>query len=78
MEVKGTTGDGSGVLLTHGGVRQAKEYPNVDLYIVCGVTFQEDGPCNVEAMGGKEEIHSPWEIAAGTPNPIGYEYFPSQ
>jgi len=78
VEVKGTTSDGSSVLLTHGEVRHAKEYPNVALYILRGLTLQEDSAGNVEAAGGKEEIHSPWDIATGTLNPIGYEYFPSQ
>ena len=78
VEVKGTTGDGSSVLLTHGEVRHAKEYPNVALYILCGVTLQEDGSGNVEAVGAKEKIYCPWDIATGTLNPIGYEYLPSQ
>ena len=78
VEVKGTTGDGSSVLLTHGEVRHAKDYPNVALYILCGLTLQEDGLGNVEAVGGKEKIHSPWDIATGTLNSIGYEYLPSQ
>ena len=78
VEVKGTTGDGSSVLLTHGEVRHAKDYPNVALYILCGLTLQEDGLGNVEAVGGKEKIYCPWDIATGTLNPIGYEYLPSQ
>ena len=51
---------------------------NVALYILCGLTLQEDKSGNVKAVGGKEEIHSPWDVGAGVLNPIGYEYFPSQ
>ena len=51
---------------------------NVALYILCGLTLQEDKSGNVKAVGGKEKIHNPWDIATGTLNPIGYEYFPSQ
>jgi hypothetical protein len=76
--VQGTTGDGSSVLLTHGEVRHAKAYPNIALYILCGLTLQDDGSGNVKAVGGKEEIYCPWDVAAGILNPIGYEYFPSQ
>ena len=78
VEVKGTTGDGSSVLLTHGEVKHAKAYPNIALYILCGLTLQEDGSGNVMAVDGKEKIHSPWDIATGILNPIGYEYLPSQ
>ena len=77
VEVKGTTGDGSSVLLTHGEVKHAKEYPKVDLFILYGLSIQEDSSGNVEASGGIVEIRSPWDIATGTLNPIGYEYFPS-
>ena len=78
VEVKGTTGDGSSVLLTPGEVRHAQGYPNVALYILYGLTLQPDGSGNVEALGGKVEIHSSWDIATGTLTPIGYEYLPSQ
>ena len=78
VEVKGTTGDGSSVLLTPNKVTHAREYPNVALYILCGLTLQDEGAGKVKAMGGREKIYNPWDITAGTLNPVGYEYFPSQ
>ena len=69
MEVKGTTGDGSSVLLTHGEVRHTKKYPDVAVYILCGLTLQEDGEGNVEIVSGNKEIHSLRDIAADTLNP---------
>ena len=77
VEVKGTTSDGSSVLLTHGEVRHARQYPKVALYILCGQTLQKDSSGNVEAVGGREKIIDPWDIDTGTLKPIQYEYFPS-
>jgi|GEM_PF-1868187 len=78
VEVKGTTSDGSSVLLTHGEVRHARQYHKVALYILCGQTLQKDSSGNVEAVGGREKIIDPWDIDTGTLNPTQYEYFPSQ
>jgi hypothetical protein len=76
VEVKGTTGDGSSVLLTHREVRHAREHSDVDLYILGGLTLEEDDSGDVRATGGQAKIHSPWDIAAGTLNPIAYKYSP--
>ena len=76
VEVKGTTGDGSSVLLTPNEVRHARQYPNVDLYVLSGLILQTDLLGNVDAVGGKQEIYSPWNIDSGTLNAIGYEYSP--
>ena len=76
VEVKGTTGDGSSVLLTPNEVRHARQYANVDLYVLSGLILQTDSLGNVDAVGGKQEIYSPWIIDSGTLNAIGYEYSP--
>ena len=76
VEVKGTTGDGSSVLLTPNEVRHARQYANVDLYVLSGLILQTDVLGNVDAVGGKQEIYSPWNINSGTLNAIGYEYSP--
>jgi len=76
VEVKGTTGDGSSVLLTRGEVIHAQEHPRVDLFIFFGLTVQQDGSGEPEILGGETVILSPWKIDTGKLSPIAYEYFP--
>ena len=77
VEVKGTTGDGSSVLLTPGEVKHNEQFPKADLFILHSLNVQEDGSGNVHVSGGTVIIYSPWNVHAGTLSPIGYEYFPS-
>lgn len=77
VEVKGTTGDGSAVLLTPGEVRHAREHhPDVCLMIVSGVQLGVDPTSGeVVASGGRLEVVDPWEIDVdGDLLPTGYEY----
>jgi len=76
VEVKGTTGDGSSVLLTPNEVKHARQYDNVDLYVLSDLILQTNTLGNVEAVGGKPKIYSPWNINTGTLNAIGYSYSP--
>ena len=76
VEVKGTTGDGSAVLLTPGEVRHAREqHPGVALMIVSEVEIVRDEQSEPTAHGGRLEVISPWEIDAdGELTPTGFEY----
>jgi hypothetical protein len=77
VEVKGTTSDGSSVLLTPGEVKHNEQFPKAGLFILHSLNVQEDGSGNVHVSGGTVTIYSPWDVHAGTLSPIGYEYFPS-
>ena len=77
VEVKGTTTDGSSVLLTHGEVSHAESCGNLALYILHGLTLQDDGSGDVEAVGGRSEVHNPWDIAKGTLSPLTYQHIPA-
>lgn len=76
IEVKGTTGDGSSVLLTPGEVVHARD-ANVKLMllIVSGIELiakQDEDPT---ASGGTLRIIDPWRIDEdGTLTPTGFEY----
>lgn len=76
VEVKGTTGDGSAVLLTPGEVHHARENADrVALYIVSGIRTEYDPVTDTAlATGGELRIILPWDISAGTLSPTGYEY----
>ena len=76
VEVKGTTLDGSHVLLTANEVEHARTfYPSVALAIVAGI-----GTINSEesriAYGGHLIIIEPWDINVGNLKPLTYVYHP--
>jgi Protein NO VEIN, C-terminal len=77
VEVKGTTGDGSSVLLTPGEVVHARvEHPNVALVVVSEIlltTNPETGEPVTD--GGSLEVVLPWEIdAQGELRATGFDY----
>lgn len=74
-EVKGTTGDGTAVLLTPGEITAARdEHPETGLLIVSGITLEGDGDDSV-ADGGTLVLISPWDPdAAGQLIPLGFRY----
>jgi hypothetical protein len=63
VEVKGTTGDGSSVLLTRNEVEHARcRHPNVALFVTAEV--QLDRSCNPpHAYGGRDLVLAPWDIS---------------
>jgi hypothetical protein len=70
VEVKGTTGDGSSVLLTPGEVKHAhKWFPQVDLFVVSHITLSEG-----VSSGGTVAIRSPWKPSSDDLFPTGYQY----
>jgi hypothetical protein len=75
VEVKGTTGDGSAVLLTPGEVVHARANANVALMVVSGIvlTVQDDNA--IVASGGNLRVVDPWAIDDdGDLAPTGYGY----
>ena len=76
MEVKGTRGNGSRVLLTRKEVEHARNYHPVALLIVKNIpsVHSDNGTCR--ASDGIVEPHDPWDIGQGDLVPIGYSYSP--
>lgn len=77
VEVKGTVGDGSAILLTPGEVKHAHEHhPDVRLMIVKEITLRVDEDSGEPvAEGGELLVLSPWEIDShGDLHPTGFEY----
>jgi hypothetical protein len=74
VEVKGTTTDGTEVILTPNEVRHAREYQHSALFVLSHVRVEraEDGA--VEATGGVRHLYDPWNLNDGTLAPIGYRY----
>lgn len=76
IEVKGTTGDGSSILLTPNEVRHARERSNVVLIVVSEIELVRSGDSGeVDARNGVVEVVSPWDVdAGGHLRPTGYEW----
>jgi hypothetical protein len=74
VEVKGTTTDGTEVILTPNEVQHAESYRSNALFILSDVKVgrAEDG--TVTATGGVRHLYDPWNISEGTLTPIGYRY----
>lgn len=71
VEVKGTTGDGSQVLLTRGEVMAARRYtPQTALYVVSKIELDANG----NTAGGDLHCLHPWAPAAAHLEPIGFVY----
>ena len=75
VEVKGTTGDGSAVLLTPNEVTAAGEHhPNTALVVVSEVVLDLTGEVP-QATGGTIRVIQPWHPdSAGDLHPIGFRY----
>ncbi len=76
VEVKGTTGDGSAVLLTPNEVELARaRHPDTALLIVSGVSLQRDADDGVVASGGALDELAPWHPDhGGELQPVGFRY----
>lgn len=74
VEVKGTTGSGEAVLLTHGEVKAQREaYPENCLVVVHSITLARGGDVPV-ASGGTLELVLPWYIEDQSLSPISYQH----
>ncbi|MQF98935.1 MAG: DUF3578 domain-containing protein [SAR202 cluster bacterium] len=76
VEVKGTTGDGSSVLLTKNEVTHAKYYDRTVLYIVYDLVLKRDESEDLYATDGKEKIYDPFDVESGFLEAIGFKYYP--
>ncbi|WP_418063826.1 MrcB family domain-containing protein [Pimelobacter simplex] len=76
VEVKGTTSDGSEVLLTRNEVLlHAREYPNNALAIVHSIQLHHhDDQASPSATGGHLIFESPWQLDPERLTPIAYRY----
>lgn len=73
VEVKGTTGAGSEVLLTPNEVDHARsEFPQVALVVVANIAVTKEGESL--ATGGDLTTFEPWQIDEGQLQPIGFNY----
>jgi hypothetical protein len=74
VEVKGTTTDGTEVVLTPNEVGHAREYPSTALFILSNIAIAraEDGA--ITATGGEQHLYDPWHIGDGTLTPLGFRY----
>jgi len=75
VEVKGTTSDGSDVLLTPNEVAHARDhYPRVALFVVSRITLTDLNDGTVAPSGGNVRVVWPWRIDDGALSPVGYAY----
>jgi len=74
VEVKGTTGDGSSVLLTPNEVLHARsKFPNVALFVLWGVMCDQSDPDAPVASAGTAVVFEPWNIDEHELVPVGFE-----
>jgi len=73
VEVKGTTSDGSVILLTSGEVVQARADGATALYVLSGIDVTENGG-TFTASGGEERVIANWEIVDSDLAPLAYRY----
>jgi len=75
IEVKGTTGEGLSVSLTHGEVRHIRDNPKSSaLVIVSGIVLEEQNG-NLQAQGGTITKHEdPWKLKDEYLSPTQYRY----
>lgn len=75
IEVKGSTGNGRSIILTHGEVSHIRENSrNSALVVVSGIVLGRSNG-TVEASGGEVTNHSdPWILESGNLHPTQYRY----
>jgi len=75
VEVKGTTSDGSEVLLTPNEVRHAQDkHPRVVLFVLAGIKVEGQTDDLPLASGGAIRLFEPWNIDLRNLTPPGYTY----
>ncbi|MCO6010046.1 DUF3883 domain-containing protein [Actinoallomurus purpureus] len=73
VEVKGTTGAPTSVELTANEVQHAREFPDVDLFVVSDITVTGIAP-DFSASGGTVTVLADWEPAEEDLRPTRFEY----
>jgi hypothetical protein len=75
VEVKGTTSEGSRILLTRNEVTHARRvFPRMALYILADVELTAIDEAIYRADAGTEIVRNPWDIRAGQLQPLAFEY----
>ena len=75
VEVKGTTSEGSRILLTRNEVTHARRvFPRVALYILADVKLTVADEAIYRADGGTEIVRNPWDIRPDRLQPLAFEY----
>jgi hypothetical protein len=75
VEVKGTTTDGSQVLLTRNEVEHARQHhPHTSLCVVANIRVGADSDGVVHISGGDLRIIQPWHVDDGVLTPLDYAY----
>lgn len=78
VEVKGTTSDGSSVLLTFNEVEHARaRFPYVALFVVAQIKVERDSDEGIIASGGTVHRYEPWRVDDGTLKAIGFIHWPT-
>jgi hypothetical protein len=74
VEVKGTTGGGTSVLLTTNEVEHARaQQPHVALFVVSEIQLRREPGSEPVASGGTVRILEPWDVRACELRPMAYE-----
>lgn len=74
VEVKGTTTDGTEVILTPNEVRHARGYPNTALFVLSNIIVERANDDTVTVTGGEQHLRDPWQIDDEALAPIGFRY----
>jgi hypothetical protein len=74
VEVKGTTTDGTEVILTPSEVRHARENEGTALFVLSNITVGRTEDGTVTAAGGQYHCYDPWHLDDGTLTPLGFRY----
>lgn len=75
IEVKGTAGDGSAIILTANEVDHARaHYPHVELFIVSDILVIVEQGDLLDTSGGNDTVYQRWDVDAGVLTPITYKY----
>jgi hypothetical protein len=78
VEVKGTTSDGSTVLLTPNEVEHARaSFPNVALFVVAQIRVTPRDAGEVTVQGGVASEYQRWRVDDGTLHAVGYSHSPA-
>jgi hypothetical protein len=78
VEVKGTTTDGTEVILTPNEVEHARTYRHTALFILSNISLDRAEDDAIVASGGVRHVFDPWTIEDGVLQPIGYRYQPQR
>lgn len=76
VEVKGTRGGATEILVTANEVQHAREHGTVALAIVSGITINRGADGRPDAGGGELTWHRPWSVDHGTLVPLAYSWSP--